>query len=501
MPGAFVLAIDQGTSSTKCLLVDRAGAVVARGAAPLGETHPRPGWVEQDGHEILRSIRLAVADCLKAHDPRAVAAVGLSTQRESCIVWDGATGAPLTPLLSWQDQRTAALCDALRADGHEALIRDRSGLPLDPMFSAVKARWLLDRIDPERTRAGELVVGTVDAFILAQFGGEPVVEAGNASRTQLMDVRRAAWDEDLCTLFDVPMAALPRIVASTGPFPGTRGLAPLPDGTPILSVMGDSHSALFAHGAFEPGAAKATYGTGTSVMGLLADAGALDPGLCLTIAWQTDRVQLAAEGNIRASGSTLRWVAETLGIGTAELAALAHGADAEGVALVPGFNGLGAPWWDRDAVGLLVGFTLGTPRAAIARAALESIPQQIADVLERLDRSVGRLEALFADGGATTNDDIMQLQADLSARPVLRSATPELSALGVAHMAGIGAGFWTLDALRALPRERMGFAPRMPDTERAASRAAWRVAVARARGAGTVPSPSQAAAQLMESAA
>lgn len=491
MAAPFILAIDQGTSSTKCLLVDRTGAVVARGSAPLGEQHPQPGWVEQDAEEIFRSVQAAVATCLAGCDGREVAAVGFSTQRESCIVWDRTTGMPLSPLLSWQDQRTAELCDGLREAGHEAFIRARSGLPLDPMFSAIKARWLLDRIDPDRQRAaaGEICVGTVDAFLLSRFSAEPITEVGNASRTQLMDVRRAAWDADLCGLFGIPMTVLPRIVPSVGPFPEARGLAPLPDGTPILAVMGDSHSALFAHGAFEAGQAKATYGTGSSVMGLVDRADALDAGLCLTIAWQIERSQLAAEGNIRASGSTLRWVAEMLGIGTAELADMAHGADAQGVALVPGFNGLGAPWWDRDAVGLLTGFTLGTPRSAIARAALESIPQQITDVLEALDRSIGRVGALFADGGATMNPDIMQLQADFAGRPVLRSATPELSALGVAHLAGLGAGFWSWDELRALPRERDRFEPALPSAERGRCRSAWRAAVARALEGGMAARP------------
>lgn len=486
MAEPLILAIDQGTSSTKCLLVDPRSAVVARGSAPLGERHPRPGWVEQDALEIWASVQAAVAACLDGQDPRRVAAIGFSTQRESLVMWDRKTGEPVAPLISWQDQRTGMVCDALRTPESERLARERSGLPLDPMFSAAKASWLLDEHDPDRARArcGELCLGTVDSWLMSRLGGEHVIEAGNASRTQLLDVRRCVWDDDLLDLFNVPEAALPKVVSSTGPFPTARGLAPLPDGVPIHAVMGDSHAALFAHGAFAPGQIKATYGTGSSVMGLAGDAANLDSGVCLTIAWAIDRPALAAEGNIRSAGATLRWVADVLGTSVAELAELAAASTSDGVCLVPGFNGLGAPWWDGEAVGLLAGFTLGTTRGAIARAALESIPHQVADVLERIDRSVGQVRELFADGGSTENRTLMQLQADLAGRTVLRSRTAELSALGCAHLAGLGAGIWDWPALEALPRERDRVECRMGADERAAARQHWRRAVGRASGAG-----------------
>jgi len=498
--GPLILAIDQGTSSTKCLLVDGSGAVVAKGAAPVGERHPRPGWVEQDPQEIWASAQAAARACLQGQDPRAVAAVGLSTQRESLVMWDRRTGEPVSPVISWQDQRTGAVCEALRSERAEAeaLVRERSGLPLDPMFSAAKATWLLDQIDPSRTRAkaGEIRLGTIDSWLLSRLGGgEHLIEAGNASRTQLLDVRRCAWDEELLSLFNVPREALPRIVSSTGPFPAARGLDPLPDGAPVRAVMGDSHSALFAHGAFAPGQIKATYGTGSSVMGLVDRPDALGTGVCLTIAWSIEgRPALAAEGNIRAAGSTLRWVAEVLGVSLEELAELAAASRSEGVSLVPGFNGLGAPWWDRDAVGLLAGLSLGTSRGAIARAALESIAHQVADVVEAVDRGVGEVRELFADGGPTRNTALMQLQADLAGRPVLRSHTAELSALGCAHLAGLGAGVWSWDALKALPRERDRLESAGSPDDRAMRRRAWRRAVARARGdvgndAGAGPSP------------
>ncbi|HET6157536.1 MAG TPA: FGGY family carbohydrate kinase [Dongiaceae bacterium] len=486
MAKPLILAIDQGTSSTKCLLVDEKGAIVASGSAPLGESHPKPGWVEQDANEIWSSVRKAVAACLEGKAASEVVAVGFSTQRESAVAWDRRSGEPLSPVLSWQDQRTAAICDALRAAGAGPMVRERCGLPIDPMFSAAKAKWLLDQLDPERVRArsGSIVIGTVDAFLLSRFSDEPMIEAGNASRTQLMETRKAAWDQDLLDLFGVPTQALPRVVSSIGPFPKIRDLAPLPDGVPVCAVMGDSHAALFAHGAFTPGAVKATFGTGSSVMGLLDKPDALDPGLCLTIAWALDTPAFAAEGNIRAAGSTLRWVAEILNVSVDELARLAASASSDGIMLVPAFNGLGAPWWDDSAVGLLIGLKLDSSRAAIARAAFESIPHQVADVVDAVDRSVGKVRELHADGGSTRNDSLMQMATDLTGRPIKRSHAAELSALGAAHLAGHAAGIWSLQDLTVLPRRHDRFVPAMPPSQRETERALWARAISRSRGGG-----------------
>ena len=483
MAGDLILAVDQGTSATKCALVDRAGAIVARGRAPLGERHPRPGWVEQDAVELWASVRRAVADCLRGQDARRVAAAGLSTQRESLVLWDRSSGEAVSPVISWQDQRTGGICDRLRSAATERLVRERSGLPLDPMFSAAKAAWLLDAHDPDRTRAraGALCLGTVDSWLLSRFGGEHLAEAGNASRTQLLDVRRAAWDEDLLDLFGVPLPALPRVTASNGPFPAVRGLPPLPDGVPLLAVMGDSHAALFAHGAFAPGRVKATYGTGSSVMGLVAGPDALAPGLCLTIAWQLDRIAHAAEGNIRSAGSTLVWLASVLGMSVDALVDLGAASESRGAVLVPGFGGLGAPWWDRHAVGLLSNLSLGTGRAELARAGLESIVQQVADVVEAV--AVGaEVQEMRADGGPSGNDALMRMQADLLGLPVARARDAELSALGVAHMAGLGAGLWSRDELERLPRPCDRFEPGADPALRRAARRHWRGAVARAAG-------------------
>jgi glycerol kinase len=476
MPAPLILAIDQGTSATKCLAVDRAGAIVARGTAPVAEAHPQPGWVEQDAGDIWRSVQAAVAACLDGLDPRAVVAIGLSTQRESLLLWDRASGTPRGAMLSWQDQRGAAHCDALRAAGHAEEIRARSGLPLDPMFSAAKAHWLL-----RAHGARGACLGTVDSWLLSRFGGAHVIEAGNASRTQLLRVADASWDAALLDWFEVPRETLPRVVASTGPYPAARGLPPLPDGVPVLAVMGDSHAALYAHGAGRAGVVKATFGTGCSVMGLVAQPEHLDPGLSLTIAWQTQRPHFAAEGNIRASGAALRWAARLCGRTPEAMAALADTASSDGVVLVPGFNGLAAPYWDNDAVGLLANLRLDTGPPQLARAALEAMAQQAADVVAALERSAGPIESLHADGGPTRSDTLMQVLADLLDRPVARAPDAELSALGAAHLAGIGAGLWSEATLAERARPREVFRPASDAAARTEARARWHRAVARAR--------------------
>ncbi|MEZ0167147.1 FGGY family carbohydrate kinase [Microvirga sp. TS319] len=489
MASPLILAIDQGTSSTKVLLVDRAGVIRARGQASIGQATPNPGWVEQDPSEIWDSVRRAVAETVTPEVAAHIVGVGLSTQRESCVVWDRRTGEPLSPVLSWQDQRTALLCEAIRGAGQSQQIRRTTGLPLDPMFSAAKAKWILDRIDPDRARArrGELVVGTIDAFLLSRLGGEPLIEAGNASRTQLVDVQTCAFDPALLDLFGVPEGALPRIVPSTGPFPTVANLLPLLDGTPVLSVLADSHSALFAHGAFEPGPVKATQGTGSSVMGLLGPVVAANPdrlhaGICRTIAWWVDVPALAFEGNIRSAGSTLVWAADLLGIDPAGLARLAAATPSAGnVHLVPGFNGLGAPWWDSAAVGCLSGVTLGSGRGVVARAALDSIAHQIADVIDAVRDSGVPVSGLMVDGGPTRNEQLVQFEADMVGLPVFRTETAELSALGTAHLAGLQAGLFSLSDLAGLERPGRTFMPAQSEADRRSARAAWLGAVRRAR--------------------
>jgi glycerol kinase len=486
----LVMAIDQGTSSTKALVVDPTGRIIAAKGVALRCEYPRPGWVEQSPEAIVTSVREAVAAVMAGIEPGRIAAVGLSNQRESLVLWETSTGRPVGPLISWQDQRAAAICEALRDQGAGELVRQRSGLPLDPMFSATKARWLLDEYDQgrRRSRDGQLRLGTVDSWLLAQFTTEHVIEVGNASRTQLVSVAAADWDDDLLGLFEVPPQVLGRIVPSIGPFPSVRGLAPLLDGTPIGAVLGDSHAALFAHAGWTPGTVKATYGTGSSVMGLCPAPTAAGGGLCLTIAWDTGSgPERAVEGNIRSSGATLSWLARLVGSTPGALAELAATASSNGVHLVPGFGGLGAPWWDRGAVGLLTGLTFGSELPQLARAAVESIAFQVEDVVDEIHRWVQPVSVLLADGGATANDQLMQLQADTSGRVVQRAEQTDLSPLGAAHLAGLGAGVWDRAGLEALPRPRTRFAPVESAATSGPRRSAWLAAVARARWAAPEP--------------
>jgi len=451
MSSDLVLAIDQGTSSTKCVLVDRSGAIVREASAPVPIRYPRPGWVEQDAGEILGSVLTAAAECLNGVDRKAVTAVGLSTQRESAVVWDRRTGRPAGPVLGWQDQRTRAYCESLR--GLAGPIRKISGLPLDPMFSAAKLRWLLDR-------APGAAVGTVDSWLVHALTGSHQIEVGNASRTQLLDVRAGAWSPELLDIFGIPASALPVITPSAGELGVISERGGVLEGLPIAAVLGDSHAALYAHGPSAEGGVKATYGTGSSVMRLGSVAG---EALCLTVAWN-DR--LAMEGNIRSSGSTVAWLAEVLGVTPARIGQMALDASSDGVHLVPAFGGLAAPWWDDNAVGLISGLTLGTRPAQLARAAVESIAHQVADVVD----AMGPAAAVLADGGATGNDVLMQIQADLLGLPVKRARTANLSALGAAFLAS---------GAPAPPLSYDEFRPQPGDP--ATLRSAWRAAVARAR--------------------
>lgn len=478
----LVLAIDQGTSATKAALVNQAGNVVARAAADLPVRHPRRGWVEQSPAEIWRSLQKSVQACLSGTDASRLAGIGLSTQRESLLLWDRRTGQTHSPLISWQDQRTASLCREYAPAA--AAVRQNSGLPLDPMFSATKARWLLDHFDPDRTRAsrGDLCLGTVDAWLLHRLTGEHRIEVGNASRTQLMDIQACQWSPQLLDLFGVPAQALPDIVSSIGPFGPRLDDEALPVKVPVLAVMGDSHAALFGHAGWRSGLVKATYGTGSSVMA--ASAGRADPasGLCETIAWQIGaQPARAVEGNIRSSGATLSWLAQLTSASPAKLASIAAHADADGVHLVPGFNGLGAPWWDPAATGLLTGLTLGTRLENVARAALESIAFQVNDLLIAIREATGEVSACSVDGGPAANSGLMQLQTDLSGIPVLRPKTADLSALGAAYLAGLAAGLWSLEDLDALPRPQDEFTPASSETWRNSKVASWRAAVRRAR--------------------
>jgi len=492
----LILAIDQGTTNTKVLLVDRAGAVRARASRPLSIAFPKPGWVEQDACALWTSVTEAVDDCMAQAGGAEIAAVGITNQRESVVVWDRLTGVPAGPCVVWQCRRTVPFCEELRRRGLERSIRERSGLPVDPLFSGSKAAWLLQNIPDgvARASAGDLRVGTIDSWLLWNLTGGAVhaTDASNASRTQLLNLRRCAWDGELLKTFGIPDACLPEVRASSGIFGFTAGCGKLPPGVPVASLIGDSHAALFGHAAFAPGAVKATYGTGSSLMTPVDAPVGSAHGLSTTIAWaESGRVRYALEGNITNTGGAVHWLAEFLSLpgGAAEVAALAASvSDAGGVYLVPAFAGLGAPHWDAGARGVVCGLTRGATAAHVARATLDSIAYQVRDVFEaiRQDAAISA-PALFADGGASSNDRLMQFQADILGCPVIRSSSTDLSAIGAAWLAGLATGYWgSLEELEGLTRETERFEPRMTESRRADLICGWHDALRRTVSSGRV---------------
>ena len=486
-----ILAIDQGTTNTKALLVDEGGTIVARASRGLTPHYPQPAWVEQDADEIWRSVVECVEEAQQARPGIEVAAIGISNQRETVVGWERNTGKPIGPAVIWQCRRTAPACEELRARGLGSMIQKKSGLTIDPLFSATKMRWLLDQIDDGRARAkaGEICFGTADSWVAWNLSGGRVhaTDLSNASRTQLLDLRSLDWDDDLLDLFGVPNSALPELAPSSGLRGRSIALGLLPAGVPIASQIGDSHAALYGQAGFHPGSIKATYGTGSSLMTPTPELVHSAHGLSSTVAWAVgDGTTYALEGNILATGAAVQWLGELLSLpnpaaGVAELAT--HVDDSDGVHLVPAFVGLGAPHWDDAARGLISGLTRGSSAAHLAYATLASIAHQVRDVYDLMQAEAGiELDVLLADGGATRNDQLMQLQADILGRPVLRTTSTEVSALGAAHLAGLAAGFWSSEEeLAALPRERDRFDPRMSASEREERHANWKQAVARAR--------------------
>ena len=484
-PGPVVVAVDQGTSSTKAVALDRAGEVLGWASIPVAVRHPAPGRVEQDAEEIAASVIAALTEAVRDVADRVVA-VGLSTQRESAVAWDTATGRALGPMLGWQDRRTAERAQQL--GGEAGRVRRITGLPLDPMFSALKFEWLLDDIDPDRTRssAGGITLGTLDAFLVRRLTGETRVEVGNASRTQLLDLATLDWSPELLALFRVPAAALPRVVASDVPTDPVIGVQALPPHVRIHAVLGDSHAALYGHGAREAGDVKATLGTGSSVMGLLPEALDLGGALATTVAWAAPEPRYAFEGNILATGATLVWLAELFGASPSAIAESGLDAPPSAIDLVPAFGGLGAPWWDASAGAVLSGFDLGTSRAALARAAVEAIPLQIEDVLAAAESATGiAIEQVLVDGGPAANDRLVQLIADLTGRAVSRPDLSGLSAVGAARLAGIAAGVWTEHDVTGGDHPTARFTPSLSDSDLTARRARWHRAVELARSGRT----------------
>jgi glycerol kinase len=494
MSRRFVLALDQGTSGSTALVVDADGRVRARGYAELPQHYPRPGWVEHDPEAIWTTVEDAARQALAAAGVTGgeVAAVGITNQRETAIVWERAGGAPVHRAVVWQCRRTAEACDRLRAAGLEPLFRERTGLVLDAYFSGTKIAWILDAVAGARRRAGrgELAFGTVDSWLLWKLtgGGVHATDATNASRTLCLGLRDGAWDDELLAHLRVPREVLPDVRPSAGVFGETVDLGWLPRGVPIAGIAGDQQAALFGQACFDAGDAKNTYGTGCFL--LLTTGPTPVPskhGLLTTIAWRIgDVTTYALEGSVFVAGAVVQWLRDGLGVirAAAESEALARSVpDSGGVYLVPAFVGLGAPYWDPYARGTIVGLTRGATAAHLARAALEAIAFQSRDVLEAMTADAGvAARALRVDGGAAANDLLCQLQADLAGVPVQRPAVIETTALGAAALAALGAGLWRslAEAARRRTIERT-FTPAMDEAERSARYAGWRRAVERAR--------------------
>jgi glycerol kinase len=486
----YVMAIDQGTTGTTVLLLDRRLGVRAKVNREFRQHFPRPGWVEHDLEEIwastLSTIRRALREAgLAGKD---VAAIGITNQRETAGLWDRKTGRPLHRAIVWQDRRTADACARLKASGQEPLVRRKTGLVVDPYFSATKIGWLLEHVKGVRQKAesGAAAFGTVDTFLTWRLtgGATHVTDVSNASRTLLMDLESLAWDGELLDLFGVPRAILPEIRASAEVYGSTRGLGVLPDGIPVSGIAGDQQAALFGQACFAPGEAKCTYGTGAF---LLQNTGPRpvrsQRGLLTTVAWKVgDEVNYALEGSSFIAGAAVQWLRDGLKIirRSADVEALARSVDStHDLVFVPALTGLGAPHWRPGARGLIAGIDRGTGAGHLARATLEGIAFQIHDLAEEMAAEAGRPFPVFkVDGGASANDLLMQFQADLLQVPVERPRMIETTALGAAFLAGLGAGVWQgRDEIRRSWKMAKRFEPRMAPDERAAHLAKWRKAV------------------------
>jgi glycerol kinase len=489
----YILALDQGTTSSRAILFDQAGSITAIAQHEFQQFYPQPGWVEHDPMEILSSqITCAVEALAKANArPRDVAAIGITNQRETVILWDRATGQPIYPAIVWQDRRTAALCSKLEVRGLGNIIAEKTGLVLDPYFSATKIKWILNHVPEARARAnrGELAFGTVDSWLVWNLteGRRHVTDVTNASRTLLFNIVEGEWDTDLLDLFDIPASLLPEVVWSSqsiGEVTTTLGLS----GITIAGIAGDQQAALFGQLCWSAGQAKNTYGTGCFLLQHIGSEFVRSRHKLITTIAATAhrRLEYALEGSIFIGGAVVQWLRDNLKLigSSAEVEALAASVpDAGGVIFVPAFVGLGAPHWDAHATGMLIGLRRDTKPGQIARAALEAIAYQVADVLEAVQGETQTpLRALRVDGGASVNDLLMQFQADVLNVPVVRPRVNESTALGAAYLAGLAVGFWPTSVdLQTGQTDETRFAPSMCEAERSERRLHWQQAVERAK--------------------
>ena len=490
----YILSLDQGTSSSRSVLFDEAGKPVSEAAQPFRQIYPRAGWVEHDPEEIWSSQLATARETLRKAsaagiDASEVAAIGITNQRETTIVWERATGRPVYNAIVWQCRRTAPFCDELRRRGLEPMIRERTGLVVDAYFSGTKLRWILDNVEGARKQAerGDLAFGTVDSWLIYRLtgGAVHVTDATNASRTMLYNLRDRAWDADLLRELNIPEPVLPTVVPSSG-IVGTTEKSLLDVEVPIAGVAGDQQASLFGQACFRSGMAKNTYGTGSFVLMHTGESVAKSKTMLATIASQLDEsVSYALEGSIFMSGAAVAWLRDGLGIidKAEEVEALASSIDSsEGVYLVPAFVGLGAPYWDPYARGAIFGMTRGTTAAHIARATLDAIALQTRDVVEAMEQESGvAIPELRVDGGAARNNLLMQIQADVLGRRVLRSSVLETTAQGASFLAGLGVHFWSsTDDLGRLWHPDRAFEPQMNEATRQELCDGWRRAVERA---------------------
>jgi glycerol kinase len=496
VPARYILALDQGTTSSRAILFDHAGTPVASAAREFPQVYPEPGHVSHDPEAIWSSqfeaARAVIASA--AATPADIAAIGLTNQRETTIVWERATGRPVADAIVWQSRITAPYCEELRARGLEPLIRERTGLPLDAYFSGPKIRHILRSVPGlmDRAERGELAFGTVDTFLLWRLTGGRVhaTDVSNASRTMLFDIRRLAWDDDLLAAMEIPRSVLPEVRSSSEIY-GATDAAIFGASIPIAGVAGDQHAATFGQACFLPGEAKNTYGTGAFLLLVTGDRPVVSPnGLLTTIAWRLGSggpVTYALEGSVFVAGAAVQWLRDGLRVieRSADVEQLAAGVtDTGGVYLVPAFVGLGAPYWDPYARGIIVGLTRGTGLAEIARATIDSMAYQVADLVGAMGGEAGiGLEALRVDGGAAVNDALLQFQADLLGVPVERPTVVETTAWGAAALAGLAVGFWgSADEIAAIRRVDRRFEPAMTPDRRTELLRGWHRAVERSRG-------------------
>ncbi|MEO8091270.1 MAG: glycerol kinase GlpK [bacterium] len=482
MPGV-ILAIDQGTTGTTCLVFDREGRVAGRSYSEFRQHFPRPGWVEHDANDIWGVTRRVASEAIDSAgvSGRQLAAIGITNQRETVVAWDPRTGEPVHNALVWQDRRTAGRCDELRQAGHTDLVRERTGLVIDPYFSATKIEWLRRNVEAAR----DAVFGTIDSWLVFKLTGRHVTDYSNASRTMLFDIRELRWDPDLCALLEIDPASLPEPVRSSQVYGRTDVFG---GDVAVAGIAGDQQAALFGQACHRPGMAKNTYGTGSFVL-LNTGGAAPQPGegLLTTIAWGLEAgTDYALEAAVFVTGAAVQWLRDGLGIieGAEETEGLAASLDSnDDVYFVPALTGLGSPHWDPYARGTIVGLTRGAGRAHLARAALEAIAYQTVDAVRAQEATAGAtLSELRADGGGVANGWLMQFQADVLGAPVIVPEISETTALGAAYLAGIATGVWTAGQVSEMWREAARYEPRMADSEREALVARWRQAVSRSRG-------------------